>query len=148
KLRKAIVAHNQLRGINPSGTYHSLKLHSGGLTTYTDAYKDDAWYSEQVVVANNLFGDPSDTNQWTVAICPQNDTSAEGVTNVLIQNNTFIRNSHTSLDLALGGRDFVIAGNRVLGGHGRAPLWVAPAHTGALPLAWRPPLPMQSEAVP
>jgi hypothetical protein len=147
KLRKAIVAHNQLKGINPSGTYHSLKVHSGGLTTYTDAYKDDAWYSEQVVVANNLFGDPSDTNQWTVAICPQNDTSAEGVTNVLIQNNAFIRNSHTELDLALGGRDFVIEGNRVVGGLGPTLLRVAPAHTGALPPAWRPPLPMPTQPI-
>ena len=147
KLRKAIVAHNQLKGINPSGTYHSLKIHSGGLTTYTDAYKDDAWYSEQVVVANNVFGDSSDTNQWTVAICPQNDTSAEGITNVVVQNNTFIRNSHTELDLALGGRGFVIAGNRVLGGQGPARLRVGAAHTGALPAAWRPPVPKQIEAI-
>jgi hypothetical protein len=133
KLRKAIVAHNQLKGINPSGTYHSLKLHSGGLTTYTDAYKDDAWYSEQVVVSNNLFGDPSDTNQWTVAICPQNDTSAEGVTNVLVQNNTFIRNSHTVQDLTLG-KQLTYRGNTVKSG---GSLWEGIGHDGGLPATGR-----------
>ena len=136
KLRKAIVAHNQLKGINPSGTYHSLKLHSGGLTTYTDAYKDDAWYSDQVVVSYNVFGDPSDSNQWTVAVCPENDTYAEGVSNVLVQNNTFIRNSRTSQDLTLGGKQLTYRSNIVKSG---GSLTEGVGHDGALPSSWKGP---------
>ncbi|WP_022980946.1 PKD domain-containing protein [Ideonella sp. B508-1] len=132
KLRKAIVAHNELKGINPAGIYHSLKLHSGGLTPYTDAYVDDAWYSEQVVVSHNLFGNAADTNQWTVAICPENDSSAEGIQNVLVQSNTFVRNASTSLDLALGGRSLTYRNNTANGGA----ILEDQGHTGALPASW------------
>jgi hypothetical protein len=119
KLRKAIVAHNELKGINPAGIYHSLKLHSGGLTAYTDQYVDDAWYSDQVVVSHNRFGNAADTNQWTVAISPENDSSAEGVQNVLVESNTFVRNANTVLDLVLGGRSLTYRNNTASG----APSW-------------------------
>ena len=136
KVRKAIIAHNELKGINPAGTYHSLKLHSGGLTAYTDAYVDDAWYSDQVVVAHNVFGDAADTNQWTVAICPENDTYAEGVASVLVDSNSFIRNSRTSQDLTLGGKQLTYRTNAIVGG---GTLWEGVGHDGALPADWKGP---------
>lgn len=132
KLRKAIVAHNELKGINPAGVYHSLKLHSGGLTPYTDAFVDDAWYSDQVVVSHNRFGNAADTNQWTVAISPENDLSAEGIQNVLVQSNTFVRNGNTVLDLVLGGRALTYRNNTANGGA----ILEDQGHTAALPAAW------------
>jgi hypothetical protein len=71
-----------------------------------------------------------------VAICPQNDTSAEGVTNVLIQNNAFIRNSHTVQDLTLAGKQLTYRNNTVKSG---GSFWEGIGHDAALPTSWKGP---------
>lgn len=136
KLRKAILAHNDFKGINSDGVYHDLKIHSGGMTPYTDAYVDDAWYSEQIVIQNNRFGSTEDNNQWLVAICPQNDQSAEGIQDVLIQSNTFTRNSRTVQDLTLAGRRLTYRGNIIQGG---GSLTEGVGHDASLPMDWKGP---------
>lgn len=135
---KAVLAHNELRGISSAGLYHSLKLHSGGLGAFTDdfATSSNTWASDKVVVANNLFGNANDNNQWTVAICPENDVYPEGVQNVLIQSNRFVRGKGTFQDLTMGGRKFTQRGNTVTSG---AALTTGLGHTGGLPSDWQGP---------
>ncbi len=135
---KAILAHNELKGISGAGLYHSLKLHSGGLGAYSDdfATSSNTWASDKVVVANNLFGNASDTNQWTVAICPENDVYPEGVQNVLIQSNRFVRGKNTFQDLTMGGRKITQRGNLVTSG---AALTTGLGHTSGLPADWQGP---------
>lgn len=133
--RKAIVAHNELRGISNDGRRHSLKIHSGGMTPYDDRYSVSSykWISEQVVVSHNVFGHPNSNNQWTVALSPQNNEYTEGLQHFIIANNHFIRTASVVQDLTLGGRDFTIRGNTVSNGES---LRQGTGHTGGLPAEW------------
>ena len=92
---KTVIAHNALKGISSHGIRHSLKLHSGGFGDYNDNFSISGgeWAARQIVIANNLFGDATDNNSWTVAIRPQNDreNSGEGIEDVIIENNRFVR---------------------------------------------------------
>jgi hypothetical protein len=118
--------------------YHVLKLHSGGLKAYDSHYSRSGheWASDQVVLADNLFGNADDNNQWTVAVCPQNDSSAEGLQDVILERNRFARPSASSLDLVWAGRRLTQRGNQ--GPSGQA-LRVGTGHAAALPAAWRQP---------
>ncbi|HJW11731.1 MAG TPA: hypothetical protein VJ598_08090 [Albitalea sp.] len=137
-LNKGFLAHNEIQGISADGIRHALKLHSMGLNAYADGFINDTsgvggWASSQIVIANNLFGNAADNNAWTVAISPQNDQYAEGVENVLVENNRFVRGTNTSTDLVLGGRNLTYRGNTVVGG---TSISEGVGHTGALPASW------------
>ncbi len=138
-LHKGVIAHNALRGRSSDGIRHALKLHSGGLGTYADGYQaaSPGWATRQVVIANNLFGDPEDNNAWTVAIAPENGTSAQGIEDVVVENNRFVRGASTVTDLILTGRRLTSRGNvRADGG----PIGIGlDGHGGALPAAWKGP---------
>jgi len=135
---KAVIASNELRGRSGGGIYHALKLHAGGLGTYNNYWtaSKDTWASNQVVITDNLFGSSTDNNQWTVAICPENDTYAEGVQNVLIDSNRFYRGTKTVQDLTLGGRLLTYRKNTVTSG---ANLLEGLGHIGGLPAEWNGP---------
>ena len=116
---KSVIAHNALRGQSSDGIRASLKMHSGGLLPYADNYATTmgAWASSQVVIANNLFGDPNDNNSWTSATAPQNTTSTEGIEDVIAENNRYYRGSNTNTEMILIGRRMTTRGNaRVDGG--------------------------------
>lgn len=137
-LHKGVLAHNDIRGISADGIRHALKLHSMGLQPYADGLIHDlsgagSWATSQVVIANNTLGNAADNNDWTVAISPQNDQYAEGIENVIVENNRFVRGKKTSTDLVLGGRSITVRGNTVNTG---AKLTTGVGHTGALPAAW------------
>jgi len=140
-LNKGIIAHNEIQGISSDGIRHAMKLHSMGLNAYADGLINDTsgtggWASSQVVIANNLFGNAADNNAWTVAISPQNDQYAEGVENVIVENNRFVRSTSTSTDLVLGGRRLTYRGNAASTG---SAISEGVGHTGALPQSWRGP---------
>ncbi|GIX23392.1 MAG: hypothetical protein KatS3mg122_0623 [Caldimonas sp.] len=137
RLHKGVMAHNAMRGRSSDGIRHALKLHSGGLDSYTDSYNGSTWATRQVVIANNLFGDAQDNNQWTVAVSPQNGVSAEGLEDVIVENNRFVRGTRTVTDLVITGRRMTYRGNvRVDGGS----LGVSTnGHGEALPADWRGP---------
>jgi hypothetical protein len=113
RLHKSVVAHNAFRGQSSDGSRHAFKLHSGGLSAYDDSYavSGSSWATTQIVIANNLFGDPNDNNSWTVAITPQNNESGEGIQDVIVENNRFLRGPNTNIDLRLAGRRMTTRGN-------------------------------------
>ena len=116
-LYKGVLAHNEFQGISADGSRHALKLHSQGPTmTYSDGWINDTsgrngWISEQIVIANNVFGNAADNNAWTVEISAQNDTVEECIRDVIVENNKFIRGSKTSTDLVLTGKNITVRGN-------------------------------------
>ncbi|MBX3621809.1 MAG: PKD domain-containing protein [Rhizobacter sp.] len=140
-LHKGVIAHNDIRGISGDGMRHALKLHGMGLKAYADGFIHDlsgtgGWATDQVVIANNIFGSTADNNAWTVAVSPQNDQYAEGIEDVIVENNRFVRGKNTSADLTIGGRRITSRGNTVAGG-GR--LIERNGHDSALPAEWKGP---------
>ena len=120
-MHKGYIAHNALRGRSSDGIRHSLKLHSGGLGDYNDNYGISGrfWASRQIVIANNLLGDPADNNSFTGGASPQNNgpDSREGLEDVVLENNRFIRGVNTNTEFILMGRRMTSRGNtRVDGG--------------------------------
>jgi len=113
RLHKSVIAHNAFRGQSSDGHRHAFKLHSGGLGTYGDTYAESqgTWATSQVVIANNLFGDATDNNAWTVVIAPQNGESDEGIEDVIVEFNRFVRGGNTITDLRLAGRRITTRGN-------------------------------------
>lgn len=136
---KMFMGHNAARGVSSDGIRHALKFHGGGLSPYTDEYATSGgtWATRYLVIANNLFGDATDNNQWTVALSPQNGVSAEGLEDVIAENNRFVRGSQTVSDLTLGGRRMTSRGNTLVGGG--AITVSTNSHADALPAEWRGP---------
>lgn len=145
RAHKSVIAHNALRGFSSDGLRHSLKLHSGGLGAYNDNYATSgaAWASSQIIVANNLMGDPADNNAWTVAIRPQNDgpDSNEGIEDVIVENNRFARGPRTNADVIVVGRRMTTRGNaRTVEGQSLSIGYVHQATSyPLLPQAWKGP---------
>jgi hypothetical protein len=141
---KAVIAHNALRGMSSDGIRHSLKLHSGGLGTYNDNYaiSGSTWAASQIVIANNLMGDPADNNSWTVAIRPQNAdvNSGEGIEDVVVENNRFARGPRTNTDVVLVGRRLTTRGNARVDGQNLSIGYThQPASYSLLPQDWKGP---------
>jgi PKD repeat protein len=129
---KVFVGHNAVRGRSSDGGRHALKIHSAG----TDPYSDTLIYalrraSSQIVVANNLFGDAADNNNWTVAIRPQSESYGEGIEDVIVEANTFIKGTRTTADILMVGRRFTTRANTRI--DGSAPS-IQP-HSGSYPLS-------------
>ena len=116
---KSVIAHNALRGQSSDGIRHALKLHSGGLLPYADNYATTMgrWASSQIVIANNLFSDSNDNNSFTSGAAPQNTLEAEGIEDVIAENNRFHRGPNTNTEMYFVGRRMTARGNaRVDGG--------------------------------
>nr|WP_259371323.1 PKD domain-containing protein [Caldimonas caldifontis] len=140
RLHKSVIAHNALRGRSSDGIRHALKLHSGGLSAYADNYASSgsSWATRYVVIANNIFGDAADNNQWTVAVTPQNGQSVEGIEDVIVENNRYVRGSRTVTDLNITGRRIAYRGNISATSSSAASVSTG-AHGGALPADWQGP---------
>jgi hypothetical protein len=112
---KSIISHNTVLGGSFDGSRHPLKLHSGGLLPYADAYTATSGRNatSQVLISYNNMGSTSDNNAWTVAIRPQNAAaeSGEGIEDVIVENNRFTRGTRTNTDLLMVGRRFTARGN-------------------------------------
>jgi hypothetical protein len=134
---KVFIGHNAVRGRSSDGGRHSLKIHSAGTGAYSDRLIDARnRASSRIVIADNLFGDPADNNAWTVAVRPQSESYGEGIEDVVIENNRFIRGTRTSSDIVLVGRRMTVRGNgaaSVLRHSGSYPLpagWIGPYWIG------------------
>lgn len=118
-MNKGFIAHNHLRGISSDGIRVALKLHSGGLGDYNDNYaiSGGSWASRQIVVANNLLGDAASNNSFIGGASPENTLEAQGLEDVILENNRFIRGPNTNTEFILMGRRMSNRGNvRVDGG--------------------------------
>jgi PKD repeat protein len=124
-IHKGFIAHNALRGQSQSDTGGSirsvLKIHSGGLLPYSDNWADTkgAWATSQLVIADNLMGDEKNNGFFTAGVAPQNRDpgTTEGIEDVIIERNRFIRGPYTNTEMENLGRRVTTRGNtRVDGG--------------------------------
>ena len=112
---KAFIGHNRL--YNPGSTQQHIKLHSAGTGEYADNVREAASpASRYIVVADNVIGANSEVTPWAMTFAPQNGDSgtAEGVQDVIVENNVFHRNSFQ--DVGFGGRRMTERGNSLQGG--------------------------------
>jgi hypothetical protein len=136
---KVFIAHNTIRGRSSDGGRHSIKLHSTGTGAHSDHLVDAAQRaSSQIIIADNRFGDPADNNSWTVAVRPQSERYGEGIEDVIVENNRFVKGLRTGYDLVLVGRRMTSRGNSRSDG---SPIVVHTHPGGAYPLPadWRGP---------
>lgn len=115
-LDRSVIAHNELQGISADGIRHSLKLHSMGFNAYADGAINDTsgrggWKTSKVVIANNVLGNAADNNVWTAIIGPQNNTVGEGIEDVIVEGNQFVRGKNTQTDLIVQARRVTARGN-------------------------------------
>jgi hypothetical protein len=119
-MHKGVIAHNALRGRSSDGVRVALKLHSGGLDEYNDNYalSRNGWATRQVVIANNRLGDSDDNNSFIGGASPENNTtqSRQGLEDVILENNVFVRGPKTNTEFILMGRRMTSRGNLRLDG--------------------------------
>lgn len=134
---KFFISNNTMLGDGASDTYHTLKVHGGNLTEYAEPLTtaSNLWASNYGVVQNNSFGSATCPFAWLTAFCPENDTSVEGVENVLVLNNTYYRSQVGQIDIIYGGKRITYINNTVSGGT----LTVGTGHDAALPVEWQGP---------
>jgi PKD repeat protein len=119
--RKALVQHCILADKSADGSRHAIKLHSGGLNPFLDAYESAApagtWVSSNNIIRYNTLGASDSNNAWTVNIAPQNTGSAEGVQDTILENNTFINSASKGVDIQAGpARRTTTRSNTLTGG--------------------------------
>ena len=115
-LERGFIAHNWLKGgyYSASGAAirSNLKIHSSGLNPYADTLDVGKNYaSSKAVIANNIFSSSQDNGSWSSAVAPQNDTSAEGIEDFIIENNRYNRGIYTNTELVGVGRRLNARGN-------------------------------------
>jgi PKD domain len=141
-LHKSIVAHNALRGQSYSASGASIrstmKIHSGGLLPYADLLSANGgdWATSQLVVADNLLGDATNNGSFTAGVGPQNRIEVEGIEDVIIERNRFVRGSYTNTEMENNGRRFTYRGNTRSDG---GPLNLSVGDKPAMPTEWRGP---------
>jgi len=142
---KSFYGHNRLRGISSTGGYHAFKLHGCAQTsncldkTYNDSMvaSSGGWPSQYNVVANNEFSSAQDNNGWVTMFGPENDTYAEGVLDMVVENNRYVHPQSWQTDLLMTGRNFTYRGNARV--DGSAPSYLFNQHGGGLPTNWKGP---------
>lgn len=118
-MHKGFIAHNALRGLAQSGSgpsiRHVLKLHSGGLLPYADDWRvtNGKWASSQIVIADNLLGDPENNGSFTVSISSENrdPETVQGIEDVIVERNKFVRGPYTNTEVEFVARRFTTRGN-------------------------------------
>ena len=120
---KLVIAHNVLGGNhyapNPPGIRSALKIHSGGVQSFTDLVSTSpAPASSQVVIANNTIGSSTFPGSWLSGLAPQNADAGtvEGLEDFIAENNTFVHGPYTTSDIQWRGRRMTNRGNAVKGG--------------------------------
>lgn len=137
---KVVLAHNRLTGRSGDSSRHTIKLHSDGLgptLSTLPAGISTQQRSSQIVIADNQFGSPNSNINWLSVTSPQNGESAEGIEDVIFEDNTFAYGSNHFRDITWAGRRMSARGNRNLNSGGPASVGIG--HTEALPNDWRGP---------
>jgi len=134
---KTLVADSAFKGQSPSSSYHCVKVHSGSLAPYAEPLTSGSkfWATRYVVAQHNIVGSAACTYAWLTAFCPQNPASEEGVQDVLVLGNTFIRSADGQVDVVMGGSRITTLDNTTQGGS----FTTAVGHDEALPAGWKGP---------
>lgn len=113
---RSVFAHNVMGRVGDS-IRHSFKLHSSGVedcgSQNVNSITSTQCSTQKVIISNNIFGHVSNSNDWTVALRPENTTSNQGLEDIITENNTFVRGSNTSVDLLVVGRRLSSRNNRL-----------------------------------
>jgi hypothetical protein len=117
KLSKAVVSNNTLSGPAPTKQY--IKLHQAN--PYATAAVWDGTYTEQVVIADNLFSAAAVPTAWAVTIAPQNSAYDEHLRNIIVERNWFKPNLGLTVAIIVSAADVSVRNN------------VADMTTGAVP---------------
>lgn len=111
---RSYFGHNHFGRVGDS-IRHSFKMHSFGTTVCTglnvETITSEACATSQVVMANNIFGSATNPNSWTLAVRPQNNESAEGIEDYIVENNVFVPSANTNADVLMVGRRMTERGN-------------------------------------
>lgn len=131
---RSFMAHNYLA--NPGTLKHHFKIHGMGLNGFDDQLVNEPLPSTQyVVIARNQIGDSDDANNWAVACAPQNDSSAEGIADCIVEDNYFNSPNHIN-EIAFGGQRLTSRSNN----DGVATVnTTTGSQAGSLPVEWRGP---------
>lgn len=131
---RSLMAHNQLA--NPGLSKHHFKIHGMGFNTFDDQLLNEPLPSTQyVVIARNVIGDSDDANNWAVACAPQNDSSAEGVQDCIVEDNYFSSTGHIH-EIAFGGVRLTSRSNNT---GANTVTTTTGSQAGSLPVEWRGP---------
>lgn len=136
---KGVIAHNAIRGVSNDGIRHALKLHSDGENAMTEGatFGDVTGRATRWVnITHNLFGDLTDNNQFTVVIGPENGIVQQGLEDVIVENNRFIRGSNWVSDLQLSGRRMTYINNTLVSNGDAAAVTAPGLHNEGLPVGW------------
>jgi PKD repeat protein len=112
---KAFIAHNSISGRAGDMIRATIKLHSAGLAPVQSSLPvgvTQLQRSSQIVIADNHLGSPSSNVQWLAATAPQNNQSAEGLEDVIWEDNEFRHGPNYMRDITWAGRRMTERGNR------------------------------------
>ena len=139
---KALVAHNYLE--KPGSIKSHIKLHSRGLDPWNGEflYQTLNGATRYVVLSGNRIGGvDGDVNSYEMPAAPQNDTKAEGLEDIINEDNIFIKNplaSNSQREIVFSGRRLTSRGNRFENREGEVSVGTG-AHGAALPQDWQGP---------
>ena len=114
---QSLIGHNELTGMNPTGGRHALKMHARGVAPWSDALFPDGDAtirfprSQYIRIHNNTLGNSQSPNPWTLQLAPQNDSTLEGLQDLLVESNTFIASDATHRDMQTLGNNVIERGN-------------------------------------
>lgn len=94
--QRALIAHNRLT--NSRARKHVIKLHGNG--------------SDRITIADNHFS--SALGDWTISLGPQNNSSNEAVTNVVLERNELIFTSTTGVGFHLAASETTTRNNAIV----------------------------------
>jgi hypothetical protein len=107
KLAKAVVSNNTLS--SPAPTKQFIKLHQAN--PYGSQATWDGTYTEQVVIADNLFAAATVPIAWVVTISPQNSSTDERLRNIIVERNWFKPNLGSTLAIEIAAADVTVRNN-------------------------------------
>lgn len=137
---KVVVGHNRLTGRSGDSSRHAFKMHSEGLDPVQNTLPPrtaSRQRSSQIVIADNQIGSSGSNINWLGVTSPQNGESAEGIEDVIWEDNSFSYGTNFFREITWAGRRMTARGNRNLVTGGTVTAGVG--HTDALPTEWRGP---------
>lgn len=107
-----IVANNTMgpNGVGSAGN-HVLKLHAPPYGSATDGVAINTRTQKIVVAHNTLTPGNNSTNNWTMAIDPQDNAEDERIADVIVDGNAFTAGTNTCFAIELQGVDVTIRNN-------------------------------------
>jgi hypothetical protein len=141
---RGVMRHCQVESPYEDASVHALKVHSGGPNQYDDNWYvstgggswdlGGSWKTSKIVIADNKFGGGKMNVNWTVAVCPSNNSFAEFelMEDVIIEKNKLVHlPGWAGLDIAYSVYRLSIRGNTAVwegGGSGDASVQLGVGH--------------------